>query len=67
MQVDVSKAVAFDTTGDLEWVDPFVWIRIRHEMGSSKELGLEADFGGFGVGSHFSWQVVGTYGSTRRA
>jgi len=25
-------------------------------------LGLEADFGGFGVGSDFSWQVVGTYG-----
>ena len=62
VQVDVSKAVAFDSTGDLEWVDPFVGFRIRHEMDLSKELGLEADFGGFGVGSDFSWQVVGTYG-----
>jgi hypothetical protein len=62
VQVDVSKAVAFAQSGDLEWVDPFVGFRIRHEMGSSKELGLEADFGGFGVGSDFSWQVVGTYG-----
>jgi hypothetical protein len=62
VQVDVSKAVAFAQSGDLEWVDPFVGFRIRHEMGPSKELGLEADFGGFGVGSDFSWQVVGTYG-----
>jgi hypothetical protein len=62
VQVDVSKAVAFAQTGDLEWVDPFVGFRVRHEMGPSKELGLEADFGGFGVGSDFSWQVVGTYG-----
>jgi hypothetical protein len=61
VQVDVEKAVAFDSTGDLEWVDPFVGFRVRHEMGPSKELGLEADFGGFGVGSNFSWQVVGTY------
>jgi len=62
VQVDVSKAVAFAPSGDLEWVDPFVGFRIRHEMGPSKELGLEADFGGFGVSSDFSWQVVGTYG-----
>ena len=58
----MSKAVAFAPSGDLEWVDPFVGFRIRHEMGPSKELGLEADFGGFGVSSDFSWQVVGTYG-----
>src|SRR4029078_8286485 len=62
VQVDVEKAVAFDKTGDLEWVVLFVGFRVRHEMGPSKELGLEADFGGFGVGSDFSWQVVGTYG-----
>ena len=62
VQVDVSKAVTFAPSGDLEWVDPFVGFRVRHEMGPSKELGLEADFGGFGVSSDFSWQVVGTYG-----
>ena len=27
-----------------------------------KSLVLKSDFGGFGVGSDFSWQVVGTYG-----
>ncbi len=62
VQVDVARAVAFDRSGDLEWVDPFVGFRIRHEMGPSKELNLEGDIGGFGVGSDFSWQLVGTYG-----
>jgi hypothetical protein len=62
VQIELAKAVAFDSAGDLEWVDPFVGFRLRHEMGPSKELSLESDFGGFGVGSDFSWQVVGTYG-----
>jgi hypothetical protein len=49
-------------SGDLEWVDPFVGGRIRHQITADKELMLEGDVGGFGAGSDFSWQVVGTYG-----
>jgi hypothetical protein len=56
----VARAVA--RTGDLEWVDPFVGGRVRHQIAPGKELALEGDVGGFGVGSDFSWQVVGTYG-----
>ena len=41
VQVDVSKAVAFAQTGDLEWVDPFVGFRLRHEMGLLKSLALK--------------------------
>jgi hypothetical protein len=43
-------------------VDPFVGFRVRHAIGPSKELNLEGDVSGFGAGSDFSWQVVGTYG-----
>ena len=49
-------------SGDLEWVDPVVGGRLRHEIAPGEELDLEGDVGGFGVGSEFSWQVVGTYG-----
>ncbi|HEY6921513.1 MAG TPA: hypothetical protein VI390_07930, partial [Methyloceanibacter sp.] len=62
VQVDVTKAVSFASANDLEWVDPFVGFRVRHAIGPSKELNLEGDVGGFGAGSDFSWQVVGTYG-----
>ena len=57
-----SGSVAIARSGDLEWVDPVVGGRIRHQIAPGKELRLEGDMGGFGAGSDFSWQVVGTYG-----
>ena len=57
-----SRNVAVARANDLEWVDPVVGARIRHQMAPGKELRLEGDVGGFGAGSEFSWQVVGTYG-----
>jgi hypothetical protein len=57
-----SRSVAVARSSDLEWVDPVIGARIRHQMGAGKELRLEGDVGGFGAGSEFSWQVVGTYG-----
>jgi hypothetical protein len=38
-----------------------VGFRLRHQMGPTKELSLEGDFGGFGAGSDFSWQLVAAY------
>jgi hypothetical protein len=61
-----SAAIAVAHSGDLEWVDPFVGGRIRHQIATDKELMLEGDVGGFGAGSDFSWQVVGTYGFDAR-
>jgi hypothetical protein len=62
IQLEISRAFATAASGDLEWVDPFVGARIRHEFGNNKTVTLEGDIGGFGAGSEFSWQVVGTYG-----
>jgi hypothetical protein len=62
VDIEVTRALALAPSGDLEWVDPFVGFRVRHQMGPTKELNFEGDVGGFGVGSQFSWQVVGTYG-----
>lgn len=62
IQVQLSRSFAGAGTGDLEWVDPFVGGRIRHDFGQNKNVMLEGDVGGFGAGSEFSWQVVGTYG-----
>ncbi len=57
-----SSSVLVARGDDLEWVDPVVGARIRHQIAPGKDLRLEGDIGGFGVGSEFSWQVVGTYG-----
>lgn len=61
-QIDIDRAVAVASSGDLEWVDPFIGGRVRHQFGDNKEVTLQGDVGGFGVGSDFSWQVVATYG-----
>ena len=49
-------------SGTLEWVDPVVGARMRHQFASGSEFNLEGDVGGFGAGSEFSWQAVATYG-----
>ena len=56
-----SGRVAVARADDLEWVDPVVGGRIRHQIAPGKDLRLEGDIGGFGAGSQFSWQVVGVY------
>ncbi len=48
-------------TGDLNWVDPLVGLRVRQQLASGDEFQLKADIGGFGVGSKISWQAVGGY------
>ena len=57
-----SKSIAVARSGTLEWVDPVVGARLRHQMASGSELILAGDIGGFGVGSDFSWQALATYG-----
>jgi hypothetical protein len=54
-----SRAVA--RSGTLEWVDPFVGLRVRHQLAPGKELQFLGDVGGFGVGSDFTWQLFGGY------
>jgi hypothetical protein len=61
-KVKASRFVAVARSGDLEWVDPVVGARIRHQFASGSEFNLLGDVGGFGAGSDFSWQAVATYG-----
>jgi hypothetical protein len=57
-----SRTIEVAHGGDLEWVDPVVGTRLRHQFASGSEFNLEGDVGGFGAGSEFSWQAVATYG-----
>jgi hypothetical protein len=54
-----SRAVA--RSGDVEWVDPLVGLRLRHQLARGLEFVLRGDVGGFGAGSAFSWNVLGAY------
>ena len=43
---------------DETWVDPLITARIMTQFNESKwRLGLMADFGGFGIGSKYAYQI----------
>jgi hypothetical protein len=42
------------------WVDPLIAARYHRDLGHGFGLTAYGDFGGFGVGAHTDWQVIGT-------
>ncbi|TAJ88352.1 hypothetical protein [Reyranella sp.] len=56
-----SRDIAVAKSGNLEWVDPVVGFRVRHQFTPSQTAFLRGDIGGFGLGSLFSWQAVAAY------
>ena len=51
----------FARSGSVDWVDPFIGARVRHQMAPGQNLTMRGDIGGFGAGSDFSWQAIATY------
>ena len=41
------------------WIDPVMGARFQAPLGQNWSVQTYADIGGFGMGSHFTWQVIG--------
>ncbi|MSP75956.1 MAG: hypothetical protein EXR12_07450 [Rhodospirillaceae bacterium] len=54
-----SFAIAHD--GGLNWVDPLIGFRLRHQFTPNQELLVRGDVGGFGLQSPFAWQALAGY------
>jgi len=52
-----SGPLGVDLSGDQNWVDPYLGIRLSAPRGDKWRLGFLGDIGGFGIGSDFAWQV----------
>jgi hypothetical protein len=57
----VTGGRAIARAGSVDWVDPVVGARVRHQLAPGRELVLRGDIGGFDVGSKLSWNVLGAY------
>jgi hypothetical protein len=57
----LSKDRAIAREGSVDWVDPLVGMRVRHQLAPGQELVLRGDVGGFDVGSQFSWNMLAAY------
>ncbi|MGK7868865.1 hypothetical protein [Falsiroseomonas sp. E2-1-a20] len=44
------------------WFEPFVGMRMRGRFATNWDYAVQADVGGFGVGSDFAWQALATVG-----
>jgi hypothetical protein len=45
-------------SGDKDWIDPIVGLRVHHAINDRWSLSGYADYGGFGAGSDSTWQVI---------
>ena len=59
--ITISGNRAIASSGSVDWVDPFIGARVRHQLAPGQEIVLRGDVGGFGAGSQFTWQAIATY------
>jgi hypothetical protein len=59
--VQFSRSFGVARSGSLDWIDPVVGLRLRHQFTPSQEVMVRGDVGGFGFQSNFQWQAVGVY------
>ncbi len=59
--IELSRSFGIARSGSLDWIDPVVGLRLRHQFTPSQEIMLRGDVGGFGFQSNFQWQAVGVY------
>ncbi|HME41700.1 MAG TPA: hypothetical protein VKF36_01325 [Syntrophorhabdales bacterium] len=61
-QGDLDTTSPINPTAYNNWVDPIMGARTKIDLTDKFMLNLEGDFGGFGVGSKFTWNAQGSFG-----
>ncbi len=61
LQVSANRSQVVASSGTIGWVDPLVGFRVRHHLAPGQHLALEADLGGFGIGSRISGEAQLAY------
>jgi hypothetical protein len=53
-------APAVSVVNGVSWADPLVGLRYHRDFGNGYSATAAGDIGGFGLGAHIDWQLVGT-------
>lgn len=59
--LEFGRSFAIARSGSLDWVDPVIGLRLRHQFTPSQQITLRGDVGGFGFQNSFEWQAVAVY------
>lgn len=62
-RLDLQRSFGFSlsATDTVQWVDPIVGVRLRHQFTPRQAIFVRGDIGGFGLGSQLTWQGIGAY------
>ncbi|MEM7294920.1 MAG: hypothetical protein AAF420_16200, partial [Pseudomonadota bacterium] len=52
---------AFVGTGNMDWTDPTIALRLQHHLGNGRSITATGDFGGFNIDEGISTQMILTY------
>jgi hypothetical protein len=59
--IERGRSFAIAQSGSVNWVDPVIGFRVRHQFTPSQEVLVRGDIGGFGFQSRFEWQALAGY------
>ena len=62
LQLSANRSQVFANSGSVGWVDPLIGFRVRHHLAPGQHVSLEADLGGFGIGSRISAEAQLAFG-----
>lgn len=52
---------SFAVTSGVSWADPLIGVRYHHDLPNGTGVTAYGDIGGFGLGAHIDWQLMGTF------
>jgi hypothetical protein len=62
LHLERSAGIAIARADTIQWVDPVLGFRVRHQFTPNQQIFVRGDVGGFGLGgSQISWQAVTVY------
>lgn len=61
LHLERTAGFAIARADTVQWVDPVVGFRVRHQFTPNQQIFVRGDVGGFGLGSQISWQAVAVY------
>ena len=62
--IERGRTFSVARNGGIDWIDPVIGLRVRHQFTPSQHLMARGDVGGFGLASQFAWQAAATYNYT---
>lgn len=58
---DISGDFATVSSGNMNFIDPVIAMRLNHDLGNGRSITAMGDFGGFNIDDGLSWQAILTY------